>query len=56
MMDCGITGLRKAEKMSMTMLVLVDDNIETVEKIILGNRCIIIREVIDDVGISFGLC
>ena len=31
-----------------------DENIEAVEKIILNNRRITIREVADDVGISFG--
>ena len=60
----GITGLKKAEKMVMTMLPMlsrpsrstVDENIEAVKKIILGNSRIIIREVPDDVGISFGSC
>ena len=39
------------------MLVLVartDENIETVKKMILDNRRITIREVADNVGISFG--
>ena len=46
-------GLRKAEKMSVTMLVLLDENIEAVKKIILDKRQITIRDVADDVGISF---
>ena len=33
-----------------------DKNIETVKKMILNNRRITTREVVDDVGISFGLC
>ena len=32
------------------------ENIEAVTKMILANRRIIIREVADDVGISFGSC
>ena len=61
--NCGITGLRKAEKMSITMLVLhrpststTDENIEAVKKMISDNRRITIREVADDIGISFGSC
>ena len=33
-----------------------DENIEAVKKMILDNRQITIIEVVDDVGISFGLC
>ncbi|XP_029665557.1 uncharacterized protein LOC115236955 [Formica exsecta] len=33
-----------------------DDNVEKVKKIIMDNRRITIREVADDVGISFGSC
>ena len=33
-----------------------DENIEAVKKMILDNRRITIREVADDVGISFGSC
>ena len=33
-----------------------NENIEAVKKVILGNRQITIREVPDDVGISFGSC
>ena len=33
-----------------------DENIEAVKKMILDNRRITIREVADDVEISFGLC
>jgi AraC-like DNA-binding protein len=33
-----------------------DDNVEQVKKMILKNRQITIREVADDVGISFGSC
>ena len=33
-----------------------DESIEAVKKIILDNRRITIREVADDVGISFGSC
>ena len=33
-----------------------DENIEAVKKMILDNRRIDIREVADDVGISFGSC
>ena len=45
--NCGITDLRKAEKMSMTMFALA--NIVTVKKMILNNRRITIREVADNV-------
>ena len=45
--NCSITGLRKAE---------TDENIEAVKKMILFNRRITIREVANDVGISFGSC
>ena len=34
----------------------IDENIETVKNIILDNRRITIREVADDIGISFGSC
>ena len=33
-----------------------DENIEAVKTMILGNRRIPVREVVDDVGISFGSC
>ena len=33
-----------------------DENIEAVKKMILDNRRITIKEVADDVGISFGSC
>ena len=33
---------------------ITDENIEAVKKIILDNRRITIREVADDIGISFG--
>ena len=33
-----------------------NENIEAVQKMILDNRRITIKEVADDVGISFGLC
>ena len=33
-----------------------DENIEAVKKIILDNHSITIKEVVDDVGISFGSC
>ena len=46
--------------MSMTILVLVaratDENIKAVKKMILDNRRITIRDVAEDVGISFGSC
>ena len=48
--NCGIT----AEKMSMTSTTY--ETIETMKKMILDNRGIIIREIADDVGISFGSC
>ncbi|XP_018337789.1 PREDICTED: putative uncharacterized protein FLJ37770 [Trachymyrmex septentrionalis] len=35
---------------------ITDDNVERVKKMILENRRITIREVADDVGISFGSC
>ena len=58
--NCGIIGLRKAEKMLTTMLVLIalarQLNIEPVKKMIFYNLRITIREVADDVGISFGSC
>ena len=34
----------------------IDENIEAVKKMILDNRRVSIREVADDVGISFGSC
>ncbi|MCP6711290.1 helix-turn-helix domain-containing protein, partial [Klebsiella pneumoniae] len=33
-----------------------DENVEEVKKIVLGNRRITIREIADDIGISFGSC
>ena len=61
--NCGITGLGKAEKMSMTMFVLVAqsrsttyENIEAVKKMILNNRWITIREFADNDDISFSSC
>ena len=33
-----------------------DENIEAVKKLILDNHRITIREIADDVGISFGYC
>ena len=53
--NCGITGLRKAEKMSMSTST-TDENIEAIKKMILDNRRITIRRRADDVGISFGSC
>ena len=47
--EWNINGLRKTEKMSMTMLVLVVKIIEAVKKMILDNLRITIREVTDDV-------
>ena len=35
---------------------ITDENIEAVKKMILNNRRTTIREVADDVGISFGSC
>ena len=59
--NCGVTVLRKTEKMLMTMFVTgypktstTHENIEAVKKMILDNTRLIIREVVDDVGISFG--
>ena len=37
-------------------MAIAAESIETVKKIILGNHRIIIREVTNDVGISFGSC
>ena len=61
--SCGITSLRKAEQIIMTMLILVahvtlitDENTEAVKKMILDNRRISIRKVSDDFGISLGSC
>ena len=58
---CGITGLRKAENMSMAMLVLVarapQQPIKTLKqwrKWFLDNRRITIKQVADDIAISFG--
>ena len=52
--------LRKAEKVSMTILVLVararQQHFEAVKKINLNNRRITIKEVADDVSISFSSC
>ena len=46
--NCGITGLRKAEKMSTIMVVTTtDENIEVVTKIILDSRWITIRKIAD---------
>ena len=60
---CSITGLRKAEKMPMTMLVLVvwarQHPMKTLKlwrKWVLDNRRITIREVVHDVSMSFGSC
>ena len=39
-----------------TSLSTTDENIEAVKEMILDNRRISIREVADDVGISFGSC
>ena len=36
--------------MSMTMLVLVDEIIKTLKKMIFDNRRITVREIADDVG------
>lgn len=33
-----------------------DENMKTLKKMILDNRQIIIKEIADDVSISFGLC
>ena len=58
--NCGITGLRKPEKMSMTMLVLVararTQAMQTLKhrEVILDNHRITIKEAANDVGISFG--
>ena len=56
--NCGITGLSKAEQMliSRPRMLTINENIEAVKKMILYNRRITIREVADDVGISFSLC
>ena len=61
--NCGITGLRKIKKMSMTLLVLVfyacqqcDEIIEAVKTILLDNHRITIREVADHVGMAFCSC
>ena len=55
--NCGITGLRKAEKMSMMIHVPVvqarQQPIKILKTMILDNRRITIREDADDVGISF---
>ena len=63
-LNFGITGLRKAEKVSMMMLVLVgspstsktNENIEAVKTMILKTRRITIWDVGDKVAISFGSC
>ena len=48
--------LRKSKKMSMTMLVLVGENIEAVKKMILDYRRTTITAVAYDVVISFSSC
>ena len=53
-LNCDIIGLRKVEKILMTMLILVvrptiDESIETMKKMILESRRITVREVADDV-------
>ena len=50
-----VTGLRKAEKMSITMLVLIARVRQQPMKTLKQWR-ITIREVADDIGLSFGLC
>ena len=52
--NCGITGLRKAVKMSVASTT--DKSIEALKKMFSDNRWITIREVADDIGMSFGLC
>ena len=54
--NCGLTGLRKAVRMSMTMLVLVAQARQQLMATFQYNRWITIRVVSDDVGISFGSC
>ena len=61
--NCCINGLRKAEKMSMTMLALVARARQQLMKTSKQWRkwfwlivVVTIREVADDVGISFGSC
>ena len=61
MFNCVTTGLRKSEKISTTMLVLIAGvrqqpikTLKAVKKMILDNRRLTIREVADDLGISFG--
>ena len=53
--NCGITGLRKDEKISSPSSSTTDEDIGAVKKMILDNRRIT-REVPDEVGISFGSC
>ena len=59
--NCGIIGLRKAEKIQWRCQVararqyLMKSLKKEVKKMILDNRQIIIREIDDDVGILFGL-
>ena len=61
--NCGIIGLRKGEedvndaaRPGRPSTSTTDENIKAVKKMILDNRRIIIREVADDVVISFGSC
>ena len=61
--NCGITGSRKTEKMSMTILILAEqarqqpmENIEGVKEMILNNSRITIKEFADDDGTQFSSC
>ena len=55
--NCGITGSRKTDKMSMTILILAEqarqqpmENIEGVKEMILNNIRITIKEFAEDDG------
>ena len=64
-MDCGVRYNRLKEgredvnddaRSGLPSTSTTDENVEVVKKMILDNRQITIREVADDVGISFGSC
>ena len=52
----GREDVNDSDRPSRPITSTTDENIEVVKKMILCNRRIIIREVADEVGISFGSC
>ena len=54
--SCGITGLRKAEKIDVNDATRPGRPSTTDEENYLNNRRTTIRDIADDVGLSFGSC